>query len=260
MLNSLKNHLPEYAIEAWCLGTFMISACVLGVALFHPDSLLAAIHLPVRNVLMGLAMGATAVGIICSPWGKRSGAHFNPAVTLTFFRLGKIKGTDAFFYVLFQFLGGVIGVFISWLMLGTLLSDPAVGFVVTKPGAYGVAAAFTAELAIAFILMSVVLFVSNSASLSRFTPYFAGTLVTLFIAVESPISGMSMNPARTFASAVVAGEWTALWIYFVAPPIAMLTAAEFFVRTRGIKNVLCAKLNHFGRVRCIFNCNFGMES
>lgn len=260
MLKSLRNHWPEYAIEAWCLGMFMISACLFGAALFHPDSVIAAIDLRVRNVLMGLAMGATAVGIICSPWGKRSGAHFNPAVTLTFFRLGKINGSDAFFYVLFQFLGGVIGVLVSWMVLGRLLSDPAVGFVVTKPGVYGVAAAFTAELAITFILMSVVLFVSNSASLSRFTPYFAGTLVMLFIAFESPISGMSMNPARTFASAVVAGEWSGLWIYFVAPPIAMLTAAEFFVRTRGIKNVLCAKLNHFGRVRCIFNCNFGMGS
>ncbi len=260
MLNALKNHWPEYLIEAWCLGMFMVSACVFGVAIFHPDSPVAAMDLSVRNVLMGIAMGLTAVGIICSPWGKRSGAHFNPAVTLTFLRLGKIKTTDAFFYVLFQFIGGVIGVLISWLMLGALLSHAAVDFVVTKPGAYGVGAAFVAELTIAFILMSVVLFVSNSATVSRLTPYFAGALVTIFIAVESPISGMSMNPARTLASAIVAGNWTHAWIYFLAPPAAMLTAAECFVRSRGIKKVLCAKLNHFGRVRCIFNCNFGMES
>ena len=59
---------------------------------------------------MGVAMGSTAVALIFSPLGKRSGAHFNPSVTLTFFRLGKIKAWDAVFYVLFQFAGGIAGV------------------------------------------------------------------------------------------------------------------------------------------------------
>jgi aquaporin Z len=70
---------------------------------------------------------------------------------------------------------------------------------------------------------------------------------------------MSMNPARTFASAAVSGNWTALWIYFTAPTIAMLAASEFFVRTRGLKSVLCAKLDHFGAARCIFNCGMSSE-
>lgn len=260
MLDALKNHWPEYAIEAWCLGMFMVSACVFGVALFHPASPVAAIDFGVRTVLMGLAMGITAIGIVCSPWGKRSGAHFNPAVTLTFFRLGKINREDACFYVLFQTIGGTAGVLLASFFLGDLLADSSVNFVITVPGGYGVGVAFAAEVIISFLMMTMILFTSNSLRLSRYTPYFAGTLVALFIAVESPISGMSMNPARTLSSAIVAGNWTATWIYFLAPPVAMLTAAEFFVRTRGIKNVLCAKLNHFGRVRCIFNCNFGMES
>ncbi len=260
MLDALKNHWPEYAIEAWCLGTFMVSACVFGVLLFHPASPVAAIDIWARTVLMGLAMGVTAVGIICSPWGKRSGAHFNPAVTFTFLRLGKIKPEDACFYVLFQTIGGIAGVLIAHMILGDLLADGSVNFVITVPGDYGVGAAIVAEVIISFAMMTMILFTSSSPSLSRYTPYFAGALVALFIAVESPISGMSMNPARTFASAMVAGNWTAAWVYFLGPPVAMLTAAELFVRTRGIRNVLCAKLNHFGQVRCIFNCNFGMES
>ncbi|MEQ1923689.1 MAG: aquaporin [Pyrinomonadaceae bacterium] len=260
MLDALKNHWPEYLIEAWCLGMFMVSACGFGVALFHPGSPVAAIDSGVRTVLMGLAMGLTAIGIVCSPWGKRSGAHFNPAVTITFFRLGKINREDACFYVLFQTIGGIAGVLIASFFLGDLLADSSVNFVITVPGGYGVRAAFAAEVVISFLMMTTILFTSNSPQLSRYTPYFAGTLVALFIAVESPISGMSMNPARTLASAIVAGNWTAMWIYLLAPPIAMLTAAEFFVRVRGIKYVLCAKLNHFGRVRCIFNCNFGMEN
>ncbi|HEX6126198.1 MAG TPA: aquaporin [Pyrinomonadaceae bacterium] len=259
MLNALRNHWPEYLIEAWCLGIFMVSACFFGVLLFNPHSPGTILDPSLRNVLMGLAMGSTAVAIICSPWGKRSGAHFNPAVTLTFLRLRKIDGADAAFYILFQFLGGVAGVLFSWLVLGDLLADSGVNFVLTIPGGYGVAAAFVAEAIISFVMMSMILFTSNAPRIARFTPGVAGFFVALFIAVESPVSGMSMNPARTFASAAVAGDWSGWWIYFTAPPVAMLAASEFFVRTRGLKKVLCAKLDHFGASRCIFNCGFSSE-
>jgi aquaporin Z len=106
-------------------------------------------------------------------------------------------------------------------------------------------------------MMTMVLNVSNHRTLNRFTPYFAGLLVATYIAVESPISGMSMNPARTFGSAVLADTWTGWWIYFTAPAIAMFLAAEVFVRTKGLKAVLCAKFDHSGSARCIFNCRFG---
>ena len=256
MMDVLKRHFPEYAIEAWCLATFMVSACFFGVLLFHPASPAMVLGHGVRSVLMGLAMGSTAVAIICSPWGKRSGAHFNPAVTLTFWRLGKIGTADAAAYIAAQFIGGVAGVAISWLVLGNMLSDGAVNFVVTMPGSFGVVAAFAGELLISFVLMTIVLASSNSPRLSRYTPYFAGLLVAFYISVEAPVSGMSMNPARTFASAAVAGQWMAWWIYFLAPTIAMLAAAELFVRSRGAKAVFCAKLHHHNDARCIFNCNF----
>lgn len=259
MLETFKIHWPEYLIEAWCLAMFMISACFFGVLLFHPVSPAANPPFTARNVMMGTAMGATAIAIIRSPWGKRSGAHFNPAVTLTFLRLGKINTLDAAFYILFQFLGGVAGVLLSWFVLRSLLSDGSVNFVATVPGELGTVAAFTAEVIISFLMMTMILFTSNDVRVARFTPIFAGFFVAIFIAIESPISGMSMNPARTFASSIVSGNWNAWWIYFVGPILAMIAAAEFFVRTRGLNKVLCAKLDHFGRARCIFNCGFSME-
>lgn len=261
MIETLKQHWQEYLIEAWCLGTFMLSACSFGVAIFHPVSPLSGISTAVRMVMIGAAMGSSAVAIICSPWGKRSGAHFNPAVTLTFLRLGKISRTDAAFYIFSHFAGGLIGVWAAWLIFGGLLEDSAVSFVVTVPGRYGVGAAFFAEVIISFFMMAMILFTSNSAKWSRLTPYFAGMFVAAYISVESPISGMSMNPARSFASAAFAGTWSSLWIYFIAPPIAMLAAAEVFVRVRGLKSVFCGKLHHHNRMRCIFNCRFNeMES
>ena len=93
MTDALRHHWPEYLIEAACLGLFMISAFTFGALLEHPAS---PVHQAIadslaRRFLMGLAMGGTAAGIIYSPWGKQSGAHFNPSVTLTFLWLGKVN-------------------------------------------------------------------------------------------------------------------------------------------------------------------------
>jgi aquaporin Z len=71
---------------------------------------------------------------------------------------------------------------------------------------------------------------------------------------------MSMNPARSFASDFVGMQWQGLWIYFAAPVIGMLSAAEVFVRTRGLRSVICAKLNHSGTASCIFRCGYMMPA
>ena len=117
--SAFARHWPLYVYEGAELAIFMISACVFTVVLFHPGY--AALQVfpsaVVRRVLMGAAMGLTAVLIIRSPMGKRSGAHFNPAITLTYLRLGKIARLDALFYVLFQFAGGVFGVGVSAVVL-----------------------------------------------------------------------------------------------------------------------------------------------
>src|SRR3712207_3420431 len=256
MLNALKHHWPEYLSEAAGLGAFMVSACAFAALLFHPASpVVSGVESETtRRVLMGAAMGLTNVLLVYSPWGMRSGAHNNPAVTLAFFRLGKVRGADALFYVLAQFAGGVAGVSLAALVLGDVLADEKVNYVVTVPGSPGVAAAFAAEVFISFVLMSVVLRASNHARLARWTGVLAGLLVALYVSVEAPVSGMSMNPARTFGSAVSAHVWTALWVYFTAPLAGMLLAAELFTRAGG--RAACAKLHHHDRRRCIFNCNF----
>jgi aquaporin Z len=204
-----------------------------------------------RRALMGLAMGATAVAIIFSPWGQQSGAHMNPSVTLGFLRLGKVQPWDAAFYVVAQFAGGLAGVLLSRALLGGALEHPAVQYVVTLPGRRGAGVAFLAELAIAFVMMATVLVVSNGP-LARWTGLAAGALVALYITFEAPLSGMSLNPARTLGSAVPAATWTALWVYFVAPPLGMLAAAEAYASARGPQGVFCAKLHHQNDRRCIF--------
>lgn len=252
MVIALKKHWPEYLMEAAGLGIFMVSAGVFTILLYHPASPAIRVlpdEFP-RRVLMGLAMGLTAIGIIYSPWGKQSGAHLNPAVTLTFFRLGKVAPWDAVFYIIAQFAGGVAGVAFVAVVAGKLLAHPSVNYVATLPGSSGTGAAFLGEFIIALILMSVVLLVSNALKLARFTGLFAGACVAVFITFEAPISGMSMNPARTFGSAVLPQLWDSLWIYFIAPPLGMLATASVYLRLKHA--VGCAKLHHQNTLRCIF--------
>jgi aquaporin Z len=251
-----SRHWPEYLMEGACLGLFMLSACTFVTLLEHPLSP-ARQALPdptLRRVLVGIAMGLSAVSLIYSPWGQRSGAHMNPSLTLTYLRLGKVEPADAIGYVAAQFAGGVAGVLVARLLLGGAVADAAVRFATTVPGAGGPGLAFLGELAISFGMMLMVLVVSNSR-LARFTGLFAGVLVATYISLEAPLSGMSMNPARTFGSAMHAGIWTGLWVYFTAPPLGMLAAAEVYRRVPGVQ-VFCAKLHHDNDTRCIFRCRY----
>lgn len=244
-------------MEAVGLGIFMISACLFTILLEYPGSPVHSLIQSelLRRALIGIAMGLTAIGIIYSPWGKQSGAHINPAVTLTFFRLGKIAPWDAFFYVLAQFLGGLAGVLLVAAVMGQIVAHPTVNFVATLPGPRGPWVAFGTETLISFGLMLTVLITTNTETLGRYTGLFAGLLVATYIAVEAPFSGMSMNPARSFASAAPARQWMSLWVYFTAPFLGMLLAAELYLRTMGVAKVFCAKLNHYNHKRCIF-CDY----
>lgn len=252
MTGRWQEHWPEYLIEAWGLGLFMVNACLAGAILEYPAS---AVHQAIPNELarrglFGLAMGLTIIFLVYCPWGKRSGAHINPAITLTFLRLGKIAPVDALFYIVAQFAGGLAGVVLMVLVLPRPLMYPKVNYVVTVPGPQGVLIACLAEVGISLLLMLTVLTVSNLPRLKDWLGVFMGVLVALYVTFEAPLSGMSMNPARTFASALPAHLWTAAWIYFLVPPLAMLLAAEVYRRCSELK--ACAKMHHEDGGRCLF--------
>jgi len=248
MCRTLRQHWPEYLIEAWGLGTFMVSASVFATLLFAPQSPLPSL-LPsdsTRLALMGIAMGLTALGIVVSPWGRISGAHINPAFTITFWRLGKVAHWDAVFYIGAQFAGGLAGVLLMIPLLGQPFTQVPVHYAVTVPGPHGVAAAFVGELAIAVITMAVVLNLSSRPRLAPWTPYAVAVLVASWVTFESPYSGFGMNPARTVASALPAGDWTAVWLYLITPVAGMLVAAQLFT----IRNGSCAKIYQHATFFC----------
>ena len=257
LTGALRRHWPEYLIEGWALGTFMVSAGLVATLLGAPASPLhRALPGPLwRNAAGGIAMGLTAIALIHSPWGKRSGAHMNPAVTLTFLRLGKTHPWDALLFVTAQVVGGLSGVLLVAALAGHAFSDPPVSYAATLPGPSGPAAAFAAEFVISAVLMLTVLSLMAAARLAPFTGLIVGGLVALYITFESPLSGMSMNPARSLASAAPGMLWHHLWIYLTAPVLGMLAAAQVFLMVAGAKRVLCAKLLHPLGVRCI-HCGY----
>ena len=121
-----ERHWPEYAIEGALLALFMMAACAFAALLEHPaSSLRQVLPYPVlRRVLMGLAIGATAVTLVRSPWGQQSGAHMNPSLTFAYWRLGKVASADALGYVLSQFVGGATGIAAVRTILGSVVSHP----------------------------------------------------------------------------------------------------------------------------------------
>jgi aquaporin Z len=257
MFSTLRRHWPEYLIEAWALGTFMLSAAVFTTLIDRPGTLVHRLlgDADLRRMLIGIAMGLTAIGLIYSPWGQRSGAHMNPAVTLTFLRLGRIRGPDAIGYIAAQLAGGVLGVLSAAALLGAAFTEPPVNHVVTVPGPRGAGVAFAAELAISAAMMLMILASSASPHLAKYTGVFAGVLVATWITVEGPLSGMSMNPARTVASAVPARLWDSLWIYLTAPVIGMQLGALAHRLMLPRQPAGCAKLQHGTRQRCI-HCGY----
>jgi aquaporin Z len=250
-------------MEAGLLGAFMVSACMFGVLYGFPGSPVrqAVSSGFVRHLLGGLSMGLTAFLIFYSPWGKQSGAHINPSVTLTFLRLGKIRFWDALLYVAAQSVGAVLGVLLVAQVFRREISDPAVRYVATTPGPRGPWMAWLAEFIMAMGMMSAVLYFSNHNSLSRYTGFVASLLVAVYITVEAPLSGMSINPARSFGSALPSGIWDYFWIYLTAPLSGMVIAGEVYLWRRGRHSVRCCKLHHDNRKRCIFcGANGGFTS
>ena len=231
MKASFQKNYRHYVQEALGLAIFMISACFFGSMLeAHESSVHQLIpNSMMRSIMMGGLMGATALFIFYSPFTSPSGSHINPAVTLTFLRLQRICRWDALFFIIFQFAGGTIAVYLMRSWLGKALTATPVNSVVTVPGKAGIWPALFTEFSIAFVTMVMILFTSTHHRAKKYTRLFAACLVCMWVVIAGPVSGFGMNPARSFASALPSHQWTGFWIYLLMPLAGMLAAAEVFL-------------------------------
>ena len=237
MARALRRHWPHYLAEAAGPATFLTVSSTAAVVFQHPSSAVARAFGPGelgQRVGVALVIAGLIMAMAYSPWGKRSGAHFNPAVTLGFWQLGHIRAADALWYAAFQFAGALAAGFAMHHLLQPWFGYPAIHYNITRPvaGDYGWLWALVAEIGISAVFMGVLLRALHSARLKAWVGALAGLMLAVFIVFEAPVSGMSLNPARTLGAAVPAGLFPSLWIYFAGPPAAMWAAAVWFGRYR----------------------------
>ena len=227
MLHALTHHWRAYLLEALGLMAFMLGAGAFGTLFMYPGSPIAQ-AIPsdlLKRTGLGASMGLVTFAIVTAIGGK-TGAHINPAVTLAFWWQGKIRWWDAIFYNVAQFVGACLAPVLLLAAIGSPFAHGTVRYATSQPRADGTGIAFAAEFAISYALMLVILFVLDSKRIAPALPAIVGAMIALFITFESPLSGMSMNPARSFGSALTADEWNGIWLYFVAPIAGMLLAVE----------------------------------
>jgi len=253
-------HWPEYFSEL--AGTmFMVGFGLFVIALFWSRNSPLPEIIPnesMRRLVTGFFFAGGATAVVYSPLGQRSGGHINPSVTLAFLYQKKIHKIDALFYFAAQLVGATIGTAAVYLLLqkGAGWND-AVAVGVTRPGGgYSIAAVFMAELFITWLLMTVILVVSNNAKWMKLTGLFAGTLVMLEVWLEAPVSGTSLNLARSLGPALLTGESGYLWLYAIAPVSGSVLAAVSFSFVKPMKELICSKLYHTKRYKCHMpNCS-----
>jgi aquaporin Z len=201
---SVKSHLPEYFAEFLGTAIMMIVGIGAVTVMWSDGSVMRELipNEPLRRLCTGLLFAGGGTAIVLSPLGQRGGGHSNPAVTLAFWVKGQVTGPDAIAYCVAQMLGAVMGVVIVALVGGAAAQSVQLGL--TTPGAeYSTGIALGAEFVITFMLMFTILYCVNEPRHAARTPYFAGLLVALLVFVEAPVSGTSLNPARSFAPALL---------------------------------------------------------
>ncbi|MDN3028536.1 aquaporin [Streptomyces sp. S.PB5] len=212
----------------FCLTTVLLLAVVTLVRwLRAPASPLYIGDLRIALAVAGPAAGMLVVALILSPWGRRSGGHMNPAVTVAVWLMDVFPGVSVLPYVVAQLAGSVLGAFLGRIVWGPVVSGPAVDYAALQPApGWSPPAVFLAETGCILVLTLAVGFLLAYPAFGRLLPQTVGACIALTVVVFGPLSGGSANPARQFGPAVLAGQTTDLAIYMLAPVLGAVLGAS----------------------------------
>lgn len=231
----------------------MLFVGVSAVALmWAPGSPVPALDPPIlRRFVTGLLFAGGATAVVYSPLGQKSGGHLNPAVTLAFWRLGKFPQHHVLPYILAQVAGAAAGVALAALAVGGLLRGVQYGATIPGEGWTWIGA-LGAEIACTFALAFLIFVCVNKPTVAARTGLLAGALVVLMVTLVAPISGMSVNPARSAAPAMFVPLVRDQWLYVVGPAAGAWLAAIAYRQQWG-RSMVCAKLYHTAKYPCAFD-------
>jgi aquaporin Z len=232
-------------IKSEFTGTALLLLVGLSIVIFMfgSGSPMAEIipNVKVRQSLTGFLFGSVGLFITLSPVGKISGAHINPAVTMVFWLFKKIEGRIAITYILSQLTGAIVGC-VPLLLWGAM--GRSIHFGGTAPGVnYTVPEALVGEIVTTFTLVILLILFIAFRQTRRFTPFMVPLLYAIMVPLEADISGISTNPARSLGPAIISGEWTSWWIYWIGPFTGAFLAS--LAGSLLAKRITIAKLYHF---------------
>jgi aquaporin Z len=227
------------------LGTAMLIAGGLSVVIlmFGSGSPMAELlpSVKARQVLTGFLFGSVGASIAISFVGRISCAHLNPAVTLVFWLFHKIDARTAIGYIIAQLAGGIAGA-LPLLLWGEM--GQSVNYGATTPGnSYSIYSALAGEIATTFTMVSLLVLLVAFRQTRPYTPALFPIIYCIMVPLEAAISGTSTNPARSLGPAIVSGEWSGWWIYWVGPMLGALLASA--ACSLLAKKITSAKLYHF---------------
>ncbi len=203
----MKKYLAEL------IGTFALVFCGTGACVINDVSGGAVSH-----VGIAITFGLIVMAMIYS-FGSISGAHINPAVSIAFSFTDRFEKKNLFGYIIAQLIGAFLA---SGILRFLFIDHPHLG--ATLPfGSWQ--QSFILEIILTYFLMLVILFVSQNKAVTQFTGFAVGATVMLEAMFAGPITGASMNPARSIAPAIVSGNISDLWIYILAPIIGAILAS-----------------------------------
>lgn len=206
----------------------------------------------IRLLINGLIFAGSGSLFAISPLGKLSGAHLNPCLSLAFWVQGKMHKQDLIGYVVGQFLGAIIGTFLVTVVWGSYAASVNNGL--TLPGkGYAIWYVFLAEVFMTCLLILSIFVFLSSHRLMRWTPVMTWLLVATMVWLGAPVSGTSLNTARSIGPALVSMIWQYQWLYCIAPPLgALLAVVVFRIISVGELELLTCKIFHSPHYRCIF--------
>ncbi len=251
---SLKPQWRRYAAElagTAILVFFGVGAVALDFAASSPvPHLIPAAWL--RRLLPGALFGSAGALVAVSPLGRSSGAHLNPAISFAFWLQAKLGGSDLAGYVAAQCAGALLGISALVSIFSLPLSQINDGATLPDPR-LPIWVAFLGEVGATWVLVAAIFFMLGHRRTMVYTPLAVVLTVAVLVCLEAPLSGTSMNPARTFGPDLVRASFGWLWLYCIAPLLGAGLAVLSF-RLPGVRSraPLTAHLFHVEGVRSRF--------
>jgi MIP family channel proteins len=212
---SIKHNKSQYIAEF--IGTFFLVFFGCGAAILAGLKPETMSHSGVSVVFGGV------VSVMIYATGHISGAHFNPAVTLSFWITKKFPSSRVIGYLLSQISGALLASFIHMIIWGTNHSFGETSF------DSSIAIGFMVEFILSFVLMFVIHAVAtDSRAVGELAGIAIGSTVAICAFVGGPLTGASMNPARSIAPAIFSGELSLLWVYIVSPILGAMAGAVVY--------------------------------